>query len=369
MIKFYNKNVLPYFFYFAYYINITFIFILFRKRKKSKTILCIEAGENGWESIEYKELLTSAKEYLTETTVIKNNIIKNISYINQMRKCIKNHKPTHYFYDPRTGSQNFFIGILESFYISWVFAINGIIPIVFLTDFSFRRWRFQSAIITANNGVVISFMPFASIINKFPHNRYIGPNIIPISNITLTKIEKIMIENKFLKDDINFIGSLYEPRTTILNQLKIKLQDKGINFNIHGRNLGSKRVPDDEYWYKLINSKITFTTAEQNISVLRDWNNQLHLVYRYLEAMMCGTLLVAPNISGITRFFRPNIDFVCYDNIDNAVDLIIYYNENDEERLKISESGKLKAKALIISHSFWQGIDILLRNRALTLNS
>ena len=41
--------------------------------------MCIEAGEKGWESIEFKEMYKSACEYITSERVIKHIVNKKIA--------------------------------------------------------------------------------------------------------------------------------------------------------------------------------------------------------------------------------------------------------------------------------------------------
>ena len=111
-----------------------FTFYKFQKHSKRKSLLCIESGVRGWELIEYKELFYSAIEFLGNESVEKVEIISNQNYILQVKNAIKLHNPTHYFYDARTGSQNFFTGLIQSFRIAFIFQNNGIIPICLLTD-------------------------------------------------------------------------------------------------------------------------------------------------------------------------------------------------------------------------------------------
>jgi hypothetical protein len=114
--------------------------------------IIIEAGIKGWESIEFKELQQSAIEYLSEGQVVRLEINKDNSYIKQVLSSIKRNRPTHFLYDPRTGSQNCYFGFIQAFVLAHIFLIYKIIPISLLTDLSIRKWRLFSATVTAGDG-------------------------------------------------------------------------------------------------------------------------------------------------------------------------------------------------------------------------
>ena len=65
---------------------------------KKKSIVCIEAGIQGWNSIELKELLQSSIEYLDSSSVIKLSINRNNSYLLQVIELLRNKNITHYIY-------------------------------------------------------------------------------------------------------------------------------------------------------------------------------------------------------------------------------------------------------------------------------
>jgi hypothetical protein len=87
------------------------------KRKKNDTKIVIEAGTVGWDLIDINEIYFSAVDYLGNDRVHKNIIQKDVNYLKQIIININKNKPTHYLYDPRTGSQNFAIGIFQSLII------------------------------------------------------------------------------------------------------------------------------------------------------------------------------------------------------------------------------------------------------------
>lgn len=357
-------------------VKFAFIFLsilkIFKARKKLRnsfntSIVCMERGIKGWDLIDGKELYESACEYLNANQVYKMYVNPDSSYVKQVKETLDKVRPTHYFYDPRTGSQDWLIGLWQSFIISLSLYWRNIIPIVFLTDFPVRSWRTQSAVVSANSGVVVTLMASRMIHPIFPHSRLVTPSLMPFSKATLENLN-IFIESREIDQQKKavFIGSLYEPRTTILNEISEGLKSRNLNLEIRGRRLGSSRVSDSDYWYAMINAPIVITTAEQISSKSTDWAWIPHLIYRYLEVMACGTLLVAPVVPGIQRFFIPGVHFVAFTSTSNAVDVLEYYLLNEKERNEIAANGKTQAEALINSRTFWMGIDIGLGKQSLT---
>ena len=72
------------------------------------------------------------------------------------------------------------------------------------------------------------------------------------------------------------------------------------------------------------------------------------LNFRVFEAMMCGALLITPDVpNGLCDLFEPGVDLVLYRNYDanDAAEKINYYLEQDELRKKIAQSGREKVLA------------------------
>jgi hypothetical protein len=338
-----------------------------RKPRQSLSSLCIEAGIVGWRSIEFKELYPSACEYLDVDRVHKVEIDREQAYLPQVKQALNRLQPTHYMYDPRTGSENWLRGLWQAFQISFLLASRHITPVVLLTDLAVRTWRVQSAVVTATSGVVVTFMAPSRIQPIFPHRRLVGPSLMPFSQATLAWLDHL----PRTQPDNNlpraiFTGSLYEPRTSILNAIKVGLEARGLTLDIQGRPLGSPRVSDEEYWLRLANADIVVTTSDQSIESGKDWLWIPHLLYRYLEVVACGTLLVAPEVPGIGRFFTPGEHFVSFKKPEDAIDAIEYYLNHPVERGKIAKQGYARARALIESRIFWLTMDVALGHESLS---
>ncbi len=355
-------NYIPFFFtrILLEFINL-FTFHKFRTQSKSKSILCIESGVKGWELIEYKELYQSAIEFFGSEAVSKIEIYSSTNYISQIKNAIKNNKPTHYFYDARTGSQNQIKGLIQSIRIAILFQINGIIPVCLLTDCPMRTWRTQCGVVSAKRGIVLTLMSPKDIHTIFPHNRIIGPMTMPFSNKTSLMLESLVKnKNSNSNPSVIFTGSLYEPRTSILKEIKNGLQKHNLDLEIKGRNLGEKKASDEDYWIRLVDATIVITTANQISSKDTDFTFLPHLIYRYIEVPASGSLLIAQSVPAIERYFRPNEHFISFETTEEAVDKISYYIKNKGERDRIAKNGFIKAQSIIKSNSYWVSIELAL---------
>jgi hypothetical protein len=370
---FYRKSILPRLFFPSFYLHscLLYIYSLYFKQCKFKKInssskILISAGIKGWESIEFKELLQSAIEYLNnDNQVIQHKISQPQNYYIELKEILNKEVVTHAFYDPRSGSQKLVKGFIESVKISFLFCKFNVVPIVMLADISHRIQRIKGAIVSANFGIAISFVSTKIMSPIFPHNRLFGPLVMPFSCNTLDKIEKL--EKHINSDEYAacFIGSLYEPRITLLNNIKEGLLKFNLNLEIKGRGPSGQRRPDQEYWETLTKTPIIITTSDQILSTDLDWAWTPSLVYRYLEALTCGSLLVAPKVPTVQRYFVPQLDFISFESPEEAVEKIVYYFNNKQEAKKIAQNGHRKAKALIESKIFWLQIDFCLSKHSI----
>jgi hypothetical protein len=361
---------IPYFFsqLFCYLLQPKFPFSWASKNRLKQPRLCIEAGTRGWESIELKELYQSACEYLGCENVDKLSIKTNTNYLEQILLNIIRNKPTHYIYDPRTDSGGTFLKIWNSFRIALLFHRYGIVPIVILTDLSVRVARSQASIVSSMCGVVVCYVSVKKLGHIFPHKRILGPCLMPLSQQTFEflRSEK-MLNLKRQNKKALFVGALYEPRTTILNTIKRELIQRGYDLEVKGRLPGELRVMDEEYWASLCNAEVVVTTSEQGYHYKTPTGKMVQrgadlievpqLVYRYLEVLACGTLLVAPLVPAIERYFIPGVHFIPYNSPEDAVKIISYYLDNDSDRVSIAECGRKRAEYLISSRCFWTIID------------
>jgi hypothetical protein len=326
-----------------------------------RSFLAIEAGERGWESIEFKELYQTACEYLSVAEVHRIVITSSESYLFQVEAALKEFQFTHYLYDPRTGRQSFLGGLIDSVRVSVLLARYRVTPIVYLTDLSVRVWRGQAAAVSATNGVVVTFMMPKLVKPIFPHRRLVGPSLMPFSVKTLDCLAGQRSEASELaappKNLVRFTGSMYEPRRTFLANLSLELSRTGHVLEVLGRDLGSRRESDAEYWRRLCSATVVITTADQAIQSGTDMVWVPHMVYRYLEVLASGSLLLAPRTPGISRYFLPDKHFASYGSLEEAAEKARFYLDRPHEREVIRLAGHKMASELIRSRLFWITVD------------
>jgi hypothetical protein len=340
----------------------------FYKRERtpttSKLSLALEAGEDGWESIEIKELHSSACEYFGDEAISCIRINKQASYYEQVYRFVSERCLTHYMYDPRsarTEAENSYgVALVDSLLIAIILARFRVTPVVYLTDFGYRKWRCQAAAVSSSSGVVVTLMMPKMIGSIFPHQRLVGPSLMPFSVATLQTLNELKSELVIrgeTKNVVRFTGSLYEPRESFLRNFQLGF---GERVEIVGRKAGAVRLSDADYWKLISSANIVITTADQVAERGRDVRHIPHLVYRYLEVLASGSLLIAPIVPGIERYFSPNIHFVAFSNLEEALVKAEYYLENVEKANSIALVGHGKASSLIRSHAFWLQIDAAL---------
>lgn len=334
---------------------------IFSRQERTSSRLCIEAGVMGWKSIEFKELYQCACEYLSAEQVVQLAVDKETSYLRQVRAALDEKRPTHYVYDPRTGDPRWHVGLWQSLRIALMCEARGIVPIALLADFSHRVFRMQAAIATAHRGVVISFLSSRRGGPIFPHRRILAPSLMPLSQATLNMLDEMRaVRPPQQPTKAMFLGSLYEPRTTILREISERLEARGLTLEIKGRVAGGPRIPDSEYWGGLAHSGIIVTTSDQIDLAINDWKWIHHMTYRYLEAIVSGSLLIAPEVPGVRRYFEPGRHFAPFTSPAQAADVIEYYLRNDTERRELAERGRKRAYELVSARSFWMCIDAAL---------
>jgi hypothetical protein len=332
-------------------------------------LLCMEGGPAGWGIIELLELAASAEEYLGAGRVHRIVVPSRDVYLRTARETMDAVRPTHYLYDPRTGSQHWFAAPWEAFRIGLMAARRGIVPIGWLTDLPIRRWRLQVAITTAAAGVTMTLMNAPQVARIFPHRRLSGPSMMPLSEATLHVLEATRARHEAalpMPPRAVFTGSLYEPRTTALVAIRDGLRARGLELEILSRELGGPRVPNETYWERLAVADIVVTTADQVFGPGIDETGLPHLIYRYTEALAAGALLIAPAVPAIERYFVPGEHFVPFDGTADAVDVIARHLADRETRLRIARQGHARAAQLIRARACWLAIDAALGTESLT---
>lgn len=322
--------------------------------------LLIGAGKKGWELIEYQEIYRSACEYLGEANVAQVAFTSVTEMLSELEKALAIERPTHYYFDPRSGSQNWVRGVWEAIRISVLLERRGITPICALTDFPVLRWRLQTALVSARRGVVTSLMSPLIIGPYFPHSRIIGPMPFPLSTKTLKdlKIRRVSTTSakKSSPTDVVFVGLLYEPRKSTIETIQAGLMERGIAMKIIGRSANGNRISTDDYWDVLSRAKIVVATSSQISGKHTDFDGHNHLVYKFIEVTAAGALLAIEPVPVAEEILVPNADFLAFNSAGDAVEKISGILKTPEKLKNVAESGHRKASQLIQQHYYWQKV-------------
>lgn len=327
------------------------------------SVLAIESGTKGWRLTEYEELLANAEEFFESENVVKVTIESSKTYLYTVRMALKNERITHYFFDPRTGSQKFFLSLIQTFLLAVMLQRRGVIPIARLTDLAFIRWRFQCILLTSFNGVCVSLMSPKSIGGRIPHDRIVGPALMPLSKGRLRKLisEKQMIDPT-TKPRVVFVGAMYEPRASFILKLKKELFHRNIEIQLFTRELGEQRSTSELYWDRLVTADIIFTTAFVLYERGMEHIDELHLVYRYTEACAAGALLIAQDIDGLDNVLLSGRDFLSYKSVIDAANQIEKAYKDKNLLRGIARNGTDAITREVMGDTYWLNIDKVLGN-------
>ena len=332
--------------------------------------LVIEAGRVGWaEDPSLVELLNSARDYLGNDNVVRLEVLPgSSSYVNQVMRCISETAPTHYFYDPRTGSQSMWRGIAEAFAVSALLAWNRVTPITILMNLPFRQWRRQAAIITANRGLILTLIPSDRAKRFLPHRRIHGPIFMPFSQQRLKYVRERHPQNDQGRKlpIISFVGSVYEPRTTFLQTIAEELSGKPVTLQFHLRQLDEPKILGEDYWSVLRGSDITITTAEHMAEPGADKGVPPHLVYRCTEALVAETLLLAPHSPSPLIPGEHYVAFTSAKDLAVQVDRILLAPEEME---RIRRAGATFIEQRILHQDWWSEVSAALHDNPLVPRS
>jgi len=237
-------------------------------------------------------------------------------------------------------------------------AVRGVTPIGYCTDVSLRRWRLQVVFLTALKGVCVCFMDSSALRRIFPHRRIVGPSIMPFSIETFERVA-LMGGNRSdrRKKLVSFAGSLYEPRTTMLFQIREALENDGVSFDISTRKLGEPKDPEDSYWAALSGSEIQVTTTSQIRHRGADLSEVNQLVYRATEALVCGAALIIEAAPGVGTFFQDEVHICCFSSAEEAASIAKQLLADRSKLADIQRAGHRRIEELIRDQVFWVTVD------------
>lgn len=135
--------------------------------------------------------------------------------------------------------------------------------------------------------------------------------------------------------DVSFVGSrFYADREQWINELKKNKIDVHAFGDGWGRYLTFEEMLD-----VFGESKINLNLAKCN-----DTNRRLQIKARVFEVCLAGGFLLTEYAPGIENFFEIDKEIVCFRNMQEMVDKVIYYLGHDEERRAIARAGFKRAE-------------------------
>ena len=322
--------------------------------------LLVAAGARGWELIEYQEIASSASEYLGASNISRLTFSGKRRMLEEFHEAIQRFRPSHYYFDPRSGSQRLLKAVWEAVVIGILLERNRVIPICVVADFPERRWQLQAAIVSAGHGVVVSFMAADMVRRIFPHPRIIGPMPFPLSVETLQRLRRNRCARdpvwRHLRKKVAFIGMLYEPRKTVIEAIQRELAKRQIPMEIIGRMPDGSRIPDSDYWSILSNARLIVSTSSHIAGSNSEFASQNHFVYKFIEVTAANTALVIEPVALSDHLLRPDVDYLAYSSVEEAVEKIVWVWARQEVLTKIAGSGAEKTASLIENHYFWHEV-------------
>lgn len=329
-------------------------------RPNHQTLLSLDAGEVGWSLIEYQELHESALEYVGADGVLRIVIQDRNRYVREIRRALAKYPVTHFVFDPRSLSDNKLRSWCQTLGVALCLTTRRIVPIARLTDVQVRRWRLQTAVVTARSGTCTVSMDLASARTVCAHRSLIGPLPMAFSQRTFRAVSNLQRSASDTCQSVVFAGALYEPRTTFLRTLENLLVEHGVTLETRSRVLGEPRASNNQYWRDLANSGVVISTSHMSVMRGQDDLRSTHLIYRFIEALAVGRPLVCTPVDGTEHLLEPGRHFLPSVDPESACQAIISLLNDPELGERISSEGQRRVKELVDQNYFWREVDRVL---------
>lgn len=334
--------------------------------------IAIEAGEKGWNLIEFEELLRSAEEFYPGrvSQVVIPTDSSAISYLRAVVDAVRTDEIGHYHYDPRSvPSKSVLVAFMVSLSLGAVFTALNVIPICKLTDYGMRRHRWQCALVSAFRGVVLSLQTPKSFGKSFPHRRIFGPFPMAISHATAKEQIDRSATWAQKTDGASFVGRLNEPRHSALKAIKNRLESDGIAVDILGQSPDirvRRRLSADDYWNQLGRARLGLATTTVSEGPHIDTPPAAHLVYRIFETPLTGSLLLAQRAPGFSRFFIDGRDSLWFDSEEQLAQKLDPGKSGHLPFEEMAVNGQRRVRSLAQINAYWLLVETVLRRHSAT---
>lgn len=325
--------------------------------RHSTSRILLFAGRRGWENPEYVEFQQSAIEFLGPRRVVSSWAPKGLRTF-WLSISLVLRRPSHFLYDPRWGSTNRILAVIEAHTIKLTCHITGCVPIGLLNDIPEITWRRKLGIVCNDLGVCLVLVSPKTARREIPEITVAaGPTPMPMSRRSLrTHQQEWPSPDSFENQSapvVTFVGSLYEPRESILSAFGQALDAWGIEFKTLVRDIKEPKIPRSAYMKFLATSDLTVTTADQMKTDKSLPIRVQHLVYRYIEALAAGTVLIAPTIEGAEEFLEAGTHFIRCDDISSPPPQLRRILMNRVLLEKIRLNARQRIRELTEEDFFW----------------
>ncbi len=150
--------------------------------------------------------------------------------------------------------------------------------------------------------------------------------------------EMIPIEKREHVTDVGFLGSFQPKREKILKNLTdYNLKIGGYNWRKAKDKKLKKRIQNRVYTGSMMNKY--FNLSKININIHHPHSKE-SVNLRTFEIPATNSFMLCDYFKEIPNLFKLNKEIVCYHNIKELRELINYYLENEDERIKIAKAGQ-----------------------------
>ena len=332
----------------------------FVARGDARGKVVIEAGTAGWDLIEYEELWQSGVEYLGPSRFVRFVKSSSLPYHRQLRSVLDK-SISHFIFDSRSHSENI-RGDFTCLYLAFSLLSAGIVPVVRLTDYGSWRHRRRSLLLSCWTGLVLALEHPHALKVSFSHGRIFGPMPMALSAATASAQSRKADVYLDKEGGIGFVGSLYPPRTALLEELSLELQKSSIlGLEVISRNPNEPRGVNVDYWDALGRREFGLATTDHTEDKqLVDLPPTRHAVFRLLEIPITGAVLCAQEVYGFQKILRPGRDYLSFDNPAGLAETLQELQSKPTLREELALSGRHRVRQLAELNVFWTVTDYLL---------
>lgn len=324
--------------------------------------IVVEAGEAGWNLLEYRELTRSLDEQVQGKTTVVRWTYKGLASRIAMILSMKRGGEWKYVYSPRTeGNYDSIAATLAIVITSILTRLSGGEIYFILTDaneYSLRRMAWMATLLGGN---VLSVVAPRVLKNAGSRLATSGPFMFQISDQTIGRLLQKDQQSASAPADITqgfninthsrqrpkvlLMGALYPERAVYFDEVYKLLVYSDFEVVYSHRSKEGVRNSEEDYWKEILDSKYVITTSFMTRTgadiVSKNIGKTNHLIFRFPEVFVCKRLLISQEPNGCRHLITPGIHYCAANSPSDTLGLLTYYESNPDEYSKICESAFL----------------------------